>query len=62
MATVAAGTYYVRPDIAYVPIDDAAPIEYALMWRDGDLFTAFPSRPPGGRSHPGEGRTAEGTR
>ncbi|MCX0241906.1 LysR family transcriptional regulator [Streptomyces drozdowiczii] len=37
VATVAAGRYYVRPDIAYVPIDGAAPIEYALMWRDGDL-------------------------
>ncbi|MET7345565.1 LysR family substrate-binding domain-containing protein [Streptomyces sp. NPDC087866] len=33
-ATVRAGRYYVRPDIAYVPFEDADPIAYALMWRD----------------------------
>lgn len=37
-STVAAGSYHVRPDIADVPIDDAASIEYALMWRDRDLY------------------------
>lgn len=37
VATVAAGRYHVRPDIAYIPIDGAEPIGYALMWRDGDL-------------------------
>ncbi|MFF7341749.1 LysR family transcriptional regulator [Streptomyces sp. NPDC008163] len=34
VATVRAGRYYVRPDIAYVPFEDADPITYALMWRD----------------------------
>ncbi|MFJ3086814.1 LysR family transcriptional regulator [Streptomyces sp. NPDC086838] len=36
VAAIAAGTYHVRPDIAYIPFDDAGPVEYALMWRDGD--------------------------
>lgn len=36
VATVRAGRYYVRPDIAYVPFEDAGPIEYALIWRDED--------------------------
>ncbi|MFG2564214.1 LysR substrate-binding domain-containing protein [Streptomyces sp. NPDC048567] len=40
VATVAAGRYHVRPDVAYVPFDDAEPVDYALMWRTGD-------RPPG---------------
>jgi len=35
VATVRAGRYYGRPDIAYVPFDDAPPVEYALMWRNG---------------------------
>jgi DNA-binding transcriptional LysR family regulator len=34
VATVRARDYYARPDIAYVPFDDAPPVEYALMWRD----------------------------
>ncbi|MEV1026806.1 LysR family transcriptional regulator [Streptomyces sp. NPDC050264] len=34
IATVRAGQYHGRPDIAYVPFTDAAPVEYALMWRD----------------------------
>ncbi|NUW38956.1 LysR family transcriptional regulator [Nonomuraea rhodomycinica] len=25
--------YYVRPDVAYVPIDDAPPLRWGLMWR-----------------------------
>ncbi|MCX5535644.1 LysR family transcriptional regulator [Streptomyces sp. NBC_00006] len=36
VATNRAGHYYARPDIAYVPFDDAPPVEYALMWRDSD--------------------------
>jgi hypothetical protein len=27
--------YYTRPDIAYVPIDDAPPAQMALVWRTG---------------------------
>jgi len=34
VATVRAGQYHGRPDVAYVPFDDAPPVEYALMWRD----------------------------
>ncbi|MFI6688325.1 LysR family transcriptional regulator [Streptomyces sp. NPDC050485] len=37
VATVRAGRYHARPDIAYVPFEDAPPVEYALMWRDEDL-------------------------
>ncbi|MEW1891243.1 LysR family transcriptional regulator [Streptomyces sp. NPDC085659] len=40
VAAVAAGRYHVRPDVAYVPFNDAEPVDYALMWRTGD-------RPPG---------------
>lgn len=36
VATVRAGRYYGRPDIVYVPIDDAPPVDYALMWRAAD--------------------------
>ncbi|WP_395295103.1 LysR family transcriptional regulator [Kitasatospora hibisci] len=28
--------YYPRPDIAYVPIEDAAPIERGLVWRESN--------------------------
>ncbi|MCQ4207521.1 LysR family transcriptional regulator [Streptomyces longispororuber] len=31
--------YYARPDVAYVPIDDAPPLEWALLWR-ADAATA----------------------
>ncbi|MFJ9853773.1 LysR family transcriptional regulator [Streptomyces sp. NPDC101150] len=34
VATARAGHYYARPDIAYVPFDDAPPVDYALMWRE----------------------------
>ncbi|MEU8341152.1 DNA-binding transcriptional regulator, LysR family [Actinomadura meyerae] len=27
--------YYARPDVAYVPFDDAPPIEWGLLWRAG---------------------------
>ncbi|MBC9716880.1 LysR family transcriptional regulator [Streptomyces sp. TRM66268-LWL] len=27
--------YYPRPNLVYVPFDDAGPIEYALLWRGG---------------------------
>lgn len=33
VTTARAGQYYARPDVAYVPFDDAPPVEYALMWR-----------------------------
>ncbi|NKY89747.1 LysR family transcriptional regulator [Nocardia veterana] len=36
VAAARAGLYHARPDIAYVPFDDAPLIEYALMWRDAD--------------------------
>ncbi|MFD5787000.1 LysR family transcriptional regulator [Streptomyces sp. NPDC127037] len=36
VSALAAGTYHVRPGIAYIPFDDARPVEYALMWRNGD--------------------------
>ncbi|MFJ8825329.1 LysR family transcriptional regulator [Streptomyces sp. NPDC102467] len=34
VATVRAAQYHGRPDVAYVPFADAAPVEYALMWRN----------------------------
>ncbi|MDR8413239.1 LysR family transcriptional regulator [Nonomuraea sp. 3-1Str] len=34
VATVRAGRYHGRPDIVYVPFDDAPPVDYALMWRN----------------------------
>ena len=33
VTTATSGQYYARPDVAYVPFDDAPPVEYALMWR-----------------------------
>ncbi|QLY30630.1 LysR family transcriptional regulator [Nocardia huaxiensis] len=27
--------YHVRPDVAYVPLRDAAPVQWALLWRTG---------------------------
>ncbi|MGW4898252.1 LysR family transcriptional regulator [Kitasatospora sp. NPDC004240] len=36
--------YYPRPDVAYVPIEDAAPIERGLVWRESgttELIRAF---------------------
>jgi DNA-binding transcriptional LysR family regulator len=33
VAAVRAGLYHARPDIVYVPFEDAPPIDYALMWR-----------------------------
>ncbi|RFU87945.1 LysR family transcriptional regulator [Streptomyces triticagri] len=34
VAAARAGTYHARPGIAYVPFDDAGPVDYALMWRN----------------------------
>ncbi|OKJ68588.1 LysR family transcriptional regulator [Streptomyces sp. CB02460] len=71
VATVAAGRYYVRPDVAYVPFDDAEPVDYALMWRTGDrpsglsalIRTVVELAPPAGRSSCGcEGAGAPGPR
>jgi DNA-binding transcriptional LysR family regulator len=50
VATVRAGRYYVRPDIAYVPFEDAGPIEYALIWRDEDRSAGLSTRCHGPRS------------
>jgi DNA-binding transcriptional LysR family regulator len=39
-----AGRYYVRPDLAYVPIHDAPPAHWALLWRtatETDLIRSF---------------------
>ncbi|MFB4300467.1 LysR family transcriptional regulator [Actinomadura sp. NTSP31] len=57
VGTVRAGHYHARPDIAYVPFDDAPPVEYALMWRDAGetagvqalvrTILEFAPRPPG---------------
>ncbi|MFJ8827644.1 hypothetical protein ACIREE_38620 [Streptomyces sp. NPDC102467] len=33
MSTLRAARCYGRPDIAFVPFDDAPPVEGALMWR-----------------------------
>lgn len=34
---VQAAQFYARPDVAYIPIHDAAPFEWALVWRnDGE--------------------------
>ncbi|AOR31712.1 hypothetical protein BFF78_12205 [Streptomyces fodineus] len=41
VATVRAGVYHARPDIAYVPFDDASPVDYALMWRDAGESAAL---------------------
>jgi predicted nicotinamide N-methyase len=27
--------YHARPDVAYVPLDDAPPLEWGLAWRAG---------------------------
>lgn len=35
VSTVRAGSYYGRPDIAFVPLDNALPVDGALMWRKG---------------------------
>ncbi|MEU6563098.1 LysR family transcriptional regulator [Nocardia nova] len=34
VAAARAGRYNARPDIAFIPFDDAPPVEYALMWPD----------------------------
>nr|WP_203599779.1 LysR family transcriptional regulator [Streptomyces sp. SID10853] len=34
VATLRAGDYHGRPDVTYVPFDDAPPVDYALLWRD----------------------------
>ncbi|MEV0097275.1 LysR family transcriptional regulator [Streptomyces sp. NPDC050738] len=36
VSTVRAAHYYGRPDITFVPFDDAPPVEGALMWRKSD--------------------------
>lgn len=36
VAAEAAARYYSRPDLAYVPVHDGPPIEYALVWRTAD--------------------------
>ncbi|MFJ6850412.1 LysR family transcriptional regulator [Streptomyces sp. NPDC091271] len=37
IASLRAEQYHGRPDIVYVPLSDAPPIDYALMWRDGGM-------------------------
>jgi DNA-binding transcriptional LysR family regulator len=34
VGTVRAGQYYARPDVAFVPFDDAPAVDHALMWRE----------------------------
>ncbi|MGI5327728.1 hypothetical protein [Actinomadura nitritigenes] len=46
VATARAGRYRARPDVAYVPFDDAPPVEYALMWRDADQTAGLPALVP----------------
>lgn len=43
VATVRAEQYHGRPDVAYVPFDDAPPVEYAPMWRDAGASAALPA-------------------
>ncbi|MGC4849395.1 LysR substrate-binding domain-containing protein [Micromonospora sp. DT15] len=45
-----AARYYARPDIAYVPIHDAPPARWALIWRTGsetELIRSFASNARG---------------
>jgi len=39
LVSAQARRYYVRPDVAYVPISDAPPVEWGLLWRT-DAATA----------------------
>lgn len=33
-------TYYARPGVVYLPFEDAAPVDYGLVWRAGDTTGA----------------------
>ncbi|MFD3485557.1 LysR family transcriptional regulator [Streptomyces sp. NPDC058665] len=35
------GTYYARPGVTYVPLSDAAPVGYGLVWRAGHTTAAI---------------------
>ncbi|TVL92232.1 LysR family transcriptional regulator [Streptomyces sp. SAJ15] len=67
LTTAHTAAYHPRPGVAYLPLDDAAPVGYGLVWRAADstgavrafartaLKTAQPSEPARGASEPARG-------